>query len=191
MARESLQTNSKVSSPDDDDDDVSCYVQHQYKFYMRDFGTKFTWKNRLSCGRSEDRANFAHLDDSQTSDRRTSCNKNAHYHTSHNTVYQKVPQHGSRAVEANLLVGVKAKKKKKKKTSLSRIMGKKPRSQRRKKGSAALGEQDDADDGGEMEALPEDHTVADSITTFGGDEFGTIICFFDFFFFSLVEECCS
>jgi hypothetical protein len=55
-------------------------------------------------------------------------------------------------------------------------MGKKPRSQRRKKGSA-LGEQDDADDG-EVDALPEDHTVADSVTTFGGDEFGTTLTFF-------------
>lgn len=51
-------------------------------------------------------------------------------------------------------------------------MGKKPRSQRRKKGSA-LGEQDDAD-AGDVD-LPEDHTVADSLSTYGED-FGTT-CF--------------
>ena len=43
-------------------------------------------------------------------------------------------------------------------------MAKKPRSQRRKKGSA-LGEQDDGPDV-DVENLSEDHTVADSISTF-------------------------
>lgn len=51
-------------------------------------------------------------------------------------------------------------------------MGKKPRSQRRKKGSA-LGEQADDVDVGDVD-LPEDHTVADSFSTYGED-FGTTI----------------
>lgn len=53
-------------------------------------------------------------------------------------------------------------------------MAKKPRSQRRKKGSGNMGEhKDDAGvgaDDGDVEVLSENHTVADTISTFG-DEF--------------------